>query len=271
MPISATPKSNRRPLVTLTTDFGLSDHFAGVLKGVILSICPAATVVDISHDVPAFDISQGAFLISQAFPYFPPKTIHVVVVDPGVGTARRPILVEADGHYFIGPDNGVLAMVYTDRPHKVREITSEKYFLQPPSRTFHGRDIFAPAAAHLAAGVRAASFGKTIEDYLKLAFYKPQRTGRRMWCGSVLRIDRFGNLITNFHVVEFDAVRTRPFEISIGAHKVHRLALNYAEAQPGELSLIAGSSGYFEIAANQASAQRITGCGAGAPCDLTLY
>ena len=266
----ATRKTNR-PIVTLTTDFGAADHFVGVLKGVILGICPAAEIVDISHEVAPFEISQGAFLIAQAYRYFPKKTVHVVVVDPGVGTARRPILVEAAGQYFIGPDNGVLAMVYSGQPHKVREITAKKYFLQPPSRTFHGRDIFVPAAAHLANGVRPASLGKPIDDYLKIAFDKPQRIGRRIWSGTILHVDRFGNMVTNFHVDEFPDMQTRPFEMLVGPRRIHRLALNYADSDAGEVFLIVGSSGYYEVAANQASAAKLLGCGPGAPAELTTY
>ena len=263
--------TEKQRVITLITDFGLADHYVGVMKGVILGICPAASIVDISHEVQPFEIAQGAFLISQAWRWFPPKTVHLVVVDPGVGTARRPILVEAHGQYFIGPDNGVLAMVYTDFPHKVREITAEKYMLPERSRTFHGRDIFAPVVAHLASGVRASSMGKPIEDHLKLAFHKPQRTSKRAWSGTVLHVDRFGNLITNFHLDEFGDVRTRPFEFAVGPQRVHRLSLTFAEAEPGEAFAIVGSSGYVEIAVNQGSAARTLGCGVGAPVDLQLF
>ena len=132
----------RLPILTLTTDFGLSDHYVGTMKGVILGICPKAQIVDIGHEVSPFEITEGAYLIAQAYRYFPPKTVHVVVVDPGVGTARRPILMEAAGQYFIAPDNGVLAMIYTREQARIRLISNEKYFLHPVSRTFHGRDIF---------------------------------------------------------------------------------------------------------------------------------
>ena len=264
-------RTSTRPVITLTTDFGTSDHFVGVMKGVILGICPQARIVDISHEVPPFEISQGAFLIAEASRWFPKKAIHVIVVDPGVGTSRRPVLIEANGQYFIGPDNGVLAMVYADVPHKAREITATKYFSQPVSRTFHGRDIFAPVAAHLAAGVRPASFGKLIEDHLKLAFYKPQRTARRVWTGSILHVDRFGNLITNFHVSEFQDVRTRPFQIVAGPRTISRLALAYSDSEPGEPFIIEGSSGFLEVALNQGSAAKGLGCGPGAPVELTLF
>src|SRR5690242_2549854 len=143
-----------KPILTLTTDFGLSDHFVGTMKGVILGICPEAQIVDISHDITPFEIGEGAYMIAQAYRYFPKKTVHVVVVDPGVGTARRAVLMEAAGQYFVAPDNGVLAMVQSrEEGAKFRVITNAKYFLKEVSTTFHGRDIFAPVAAHLAKGV----------------------------------------------------------------------------------------------------------------------
>lgn len=261
----------RRPIITLTTDFGLADHFVGTMKGVILTIAPQAIIVDITHDVRPYEITQGAFQLTQAWRYFPAKTVHVVVVDPGVGTARRPILMEAGGHHFIGPDNGVFSLIFSREKHKVREITSARYFLHPVSRTFHGRDIFAPCAAHLATGVRPAQFGKLIQDYLKPASERPIQTSRRVWTGAVLHIDRFGNLVTSFEAREFPQFTERPFELGVGMVKVRRLALTFAECSPGEVFAIAGSSGYIEIAVNQGSAARMLGCGAGAPVELTLY
>ncbi len=260
-----------RTIVTLTTDYGLSDHFAGTMKGVILGINPSAEIVDISHEVSPFEIPEGGFVIAQAYRYFPKKTVHVVVVDPGVGTLRRPILVEAAGQYLVAPDNGVLSMIYAREKHKVRAITSEKYFLKPVSQTFHGRDVFGPVAAHLSKGVPPSRFGKTIQDYVRLEFFQPVRTGKRIWCGSILKVDHFGNLITNFHLGEFPVVETRPFEIAVGTERVRRFARNFAECPVGELCAIAGSSGYVEIVSNQASAARRLGCGVGAPVELTVY
>jgi S-adenosyl-L-methionine hydrolase (adenosine-forming) len=260
----------RRPVITLTTDFGLSDHFAGVMKGVILRICPSAEIVDISHEVGAFALAEGAFLVAQAYRYFPRGTVHVVVVDPGVGTSRRPILMEAAGQRFVAPDNGVLSMVYAREKHKVRWITAERYFLKPVSRTFHGRDIFAPVAAHLARGIAPATMGKSVGDYMRLHFEKPLRTARRGWTGAVLKIDRFGNLITNFPWEEFSALEKQPFEMSVGLETVRRLARNYAECAPGELFVIAGSSGYLEVSSSQASAAKMLGCGVGSPVELRI-
>jgi len=258
----------RRPIVTLTTDFGLSDYFVGTMKGVILGIAPQAEIVDISHELTAYAIPEAGFVIAQAYRYFPRWTIHAIVIDPGVGTSRRPIVAEAAGQLFVAPDNGVLSMIYAQEKHKVRAITAAKYFLQPVSQTFHGRDVFSPVAAHLAKGVTPSQFGKPIDDYLQLDFHKPVRTGKRTWTGTILKIDRFGNLITNFHVDELPGGR---FELAVGPQRVTRVVGTFAEGTIGELVLVAGSSGYLEIASNQASAARIAGCGAGAPVDLIRF
>jgi S-adenosylmethionine hydrolase len=258
------------PILTLTSDFGLADHYVAVMKGVILGICPPARIVDISHGVAPYDIAEGAYLIAQAYASFPPKTVHVVVVDPGVGTARRPILLEAAGQYFVGPDNGVLSMVYSRQEHKVRLISNDRYFRQPVSRTFHGRDIFSPVAAHLAAGVPPSRMGKPIQDYLRPSFEKPQRTGKRTWTGRILGIDRFGNIVTNFHTGEFPDLDRKNFSLAIGPCQVAVMAHNYAECGPGELFLIEGSSGYLEVSVNQGSAAQAVGCETGAPAELSI-
>jgi len=259
------------PLITLTTYFGLSDHYAGTMKGVILRICPSARIVDLCHEVSAYEITEAAFLIAQAYRFFPKKTVHVVVVDPGVGTARRPILMEAAGQYFIAPDNGVLSMIYGHEKHKIRAIANEKYFLKPVSQTFHGRDIFAPVAAHLASGVSAASMGKLIQDYLRVDLESPVRTGKRVWTGKILKIDHFGNMITNFRPDEFPELEKRPFVMAVGTQRISRLARNYEECGPGEVFVILGSSGYLEVSSNQASAAKLLGCGTGAPVELSVY
>ncbi len=262
-----------RRIVTLTTDFGTSDHFVGVMKGVIAGICPTAEMIDITHEVHSYEVNDGAFVVEQTFPYFPKKTVHLVVVDPGVGTSRRPILVEAAGQYFIGPDNGVLAPAYnSDKKSKVRVITNQKYFRKNVSRTFHGRDIFAPCAAHLAKGALPSTFGKLIDDYLRVGLEKPHRTGRRIWTGTILKVDHFGNLITNLHAGEFPDLELHPIELKIGTRTVSRVALTFADGADGsDVFLILGSSGYYEVAANQASAAKVLGCSAGAPIELSIY
>jgi S-adenosyl-L-methionine hydrolase (adenosine-forming) len=260
-----------RPIITLTTDFGLSDHFVGVMKGVILGIAPAAQVVDISHGVQPYEIADGAFTIAQAYRYFPKKTIHVVVVDPGVGTARRPLLAEMAGQYFIAPDNGVLSVVFARENPKVRHITSERFFLHPLSRTFHGRDVFSPVAAHLASGVTPAQLGKRIDDYLLASFGEPTQTGDHTWTGTILKADHFGNLATNFHIDQFPSIRTHAFSLNAGSQAITRLALTFSECAPGELFVVVGSSGYLEVAASQASAAKALGCGARSPVELSIY
>jgi len=261
----------RLPILTLTTDFGLSDHYVGTMKGVILGICPKAQIVDIGHEVSPFEITEGAYLIAQAYRYFPPKTVHVVVVDPGVGTARRPILMEAAGQYFIAPDNGVLSMIYTREEARIRLISNEKYFLHPVSRTFHGRDIFSPVGAHIAAGVAPSRMGKRIEDYLRPAFQKPHRAGKRTWSGRILKIDRFGNIITNFHSDDFPDLEKRNFAMVIGPQETSVLARTYSECGPGELFVIVGSSGYLEVSVSQGSAAKKIGCESGALAELLLW
>lgn len=260
-----------RRLITLTTDFGSTDHFAGTMKGVILGIQPAAEIVDITHDVQAFEIPDGAFTIAQAYRHFPKRTIHVVVVDPGVGSTRRPLLAEMAGQFFIAPDNGVLSMIFAREKPKVRHITNERYFLRPVSRTFHGRDVFAPVAAHLASGITPARFGKLIDDYLRLTFDRPVQTGKNAWTGSILKVDRFGNLITNLHIDQFPNLQVRPFQLLAGGKPVTRLALTFTECAPDELFVLVGSSGYLEVATNQGSAAKTLGCGAGSPVGLMIY
>jgi S-adenosylmethionine hydrolase len=258
-------------LITLTTDFGNADHFAGTMKGVILGIQPAAQIIDITHEVQPFEIPDGAFTIAQAYRYFPKGTIHVVVVDPGVGSTRRPLLAEMAGQFFIAPDNGVLSIIFAHGKSKVRHITNPRYFLHPVSRTFHGRDIFAPVAAHLASGIASARFGKVIDDYLRLTFHRPSQTGKNAWTGSVLKVDRFGNLITNLHLDDLPNLETRPFRLLAGRQPITRLALTFTECSPGELFVVVGSSGYLEVATNQGSAAEILSCGAGSPVALTIY
>jgi S-adenosylmethionine hydrolase len=258
-------------LITLTTDFGTADHFVGTMKGVILGIAPRARIIDITHEIAPYELNEAAFVIAQAWSYFPKGTVHVVVIDPSVGSARRPILAEARGQYFIAPDNGVLSMIYAAAPTKVRVISNAKLMGKQVSRTFHGRDIFAPAAAHLAHGVPAARFGKTIADPVRSFLLKPTQLSRRDWSGAVLKVDRFGNLITNLHIDDFPEVKTRPIELRVGLERIHRLALTYSETAIGELAAIVGSSGYIEVAANQNSAAKLLGCGAGAPVELEIF
>src|SRR5690348_10881154 len=244
------------------------------MKGVLLNINPEAYLVDISHSVQAFDVLDGALTITQAYRYFPSETIHVVVVDPGVGTARRPILVTTEKHMFIAPDNGVLSLVYERESRlSVRHITAEHYFLQPVSNTFHGRDIFAPVAAYLAKGVDQEKFGEEVSDYVRFNAPKPKPIDATSVRGVVLRVDRFGNLITNFTPQDAPALfqaNVPPFKMVVGKREVTSMRTNYAEGAPGELFAIVGSMGFIEIAANRGSAAQITGAAKGSEVLLAL-
>ena len=263
----------QRPIVTLTTDFGTNDHFVGAVKGVILDIVPEATIVDISHAVQAFDVLDGALTISQAYSYFPTGTIHMIVVDPGVGTTRRPIIASSDGYHFVAPDNGVLSMIYAkeERIH-VRHITADHYFRQPVSSTFHGRDVFAPVAAYLAKLVDSHKFGDEIEDYVRFAAPKPKPAADNKIRGVVLKVDRFGNLITN--VTPEDApvlfAGKGGFKITVGNKEITEIRSAYAEGTAGEVFGILGSMGYLEIVANRAAAAQLTGAGKGSEVSIAL-
>jgi S-adenosylmethionine hydrolase len=263
-----------RPIITLTTDFGSNDHFVGVMKGVILDIVPEAEIVDICHSGHAFDVLDGALTISQAYSYFPTRTIHLVIVDPGVGTARRPILASSDKYHFVAPDNGVLSLVYAreNRMH-VRHITAEHYFLQPVSNTFHGRDIFSPVAAYLAKEVDALKFGDEIEDYVRFSAPKPKTVDENRMRGVVLKVDRFGNLVTN--ITPQDAPMlfgpgAKPFKIVVGSREITEIQNTYAAGAPGEVIGILGSMGFLEIAANRGAAAQLTGAGKGADVSIIL-
>ncbi len=259
-------------IITFTTDFGLQDHYVGTMKGVALNINPEAQLVDISHSVQAFDVLDGALTITQAYRYFPSETIHVVVVDPGVGTARRPILVTTEKHLFVAPDNGVLSLVYERESRlSVRHISAEHYFLQPVSSTFHGRDIFARVAGYLSKGVEAAKFGDEITDFVRFAAPRPKPVNERMLRGVVLKVDKFGNIITNFTAQDVPALfqpAAPAFKLMVGSQEVSELKASYAEGAPGRVFAILGSMGYLEVAANRASAADLLGAKKGVEVGL---
>ncbi len=261
----ATPR-----IITLLTDFGHQDPFVGVMKGVIAGIAPKAQVIDLCHEVQPFHIGQARFLLSQSRGYFPPKTIHLVVVDPGVGTERRPLVVEAGGQFFIGPDNGVFTDVLELPKARARQIANLEYHLKNVSVTFHGRDIFAPAAAHLASGVTPSKFGPQVNDPVRLALGRPVRTGKRFWVGEVAHIDRFGNLITNLPVAEFPTLAQRGCVVKVGLEAIEGPSPNYASGSPGEPLVVVGSSGHLEIAVNQGRADRKLGVAIGSPVELEV-
>ena len=249
------------PVITLTTDYGTSDHLVGAMKGVILSILPQATIVDINHHVAPFDILDGALTIGSAYHYFPPRAIHVVVVDPGVGTQRRPILVSGERHYFVAPDNGVLSMVYEREPTAiVRHISAAHYFLNPVSNTFHGRDIFAPVAAWLGKAFQTESFGDEITDYVRYPMPRPKREGNVIK-GVVLRADAFGNLLTNLTAEDLPkaALEEGRIDLTVGKRHIEQFAQTFAQGDPGQPLALLGSGNFVEIVVNRGNAAELLG------------
>jgi hypothetical protein len=237
------------------------------MRGVILGVNPAAQLVDLCNSVNSFDVLDGALTIAQAYRYFPVDTIHLVVVDPGVGTARRPLLVRTERHYFIAPDNGVLSLVMEQEERVlVRHITAAHYFLSPVSNTFHGRDVFAPCAGWLSKGVEPEKFGDEITDYVRFALPKPKAVADRVLKGAVLKVDKFGNLITNLsgeNAAALFAADAR-VKIRVGQMDVTAIRSTYAEGQPGEVFALLNSMGLLEIACNRGSAAQAAKAGRGA-------
>ena len=257
--------------VTLTTDFGTTDYYVGAMKGVLYNINPTATIVDISNSVQSFDLLDGALTIAQAYSYYPKDTVHVVVVDPGVGTSRRPILVTAGTHYFVAPDNGVLSLVYEREERvSVRHITSTHYFLQPVSQTFHGRDVFAAVAGWLSKGVESNKFGETIEDYVRFNAPRAKAGDGNQVKGIVLKVDKFGSLITNITPSDVSGIFGGDFKINVGNATVTKLATNYAEGAKGEVFAILGSGGFLEISVNKGSAAQAAGATKGSEVVVTM-
>ena len=247
-------------VITLMSDFGLSDHFVGVMKGVILNINPQVEIVDITHAVPSQDVHGAAFLVDSTCRYFPGGTIHVVVVDPGVGSQRRAIICQTDTAYFVCPDNGILSYVLgNDTAHRVIALGNTDYWLSEVSNTFHGRDIFAPVAAHLSRGISLSKFGHVANNVVRLPIPMPQVTQTEI-IGIIIWIDRFGNLITNLTSDMLESCgMDNGFVIRAGMAELSKLNSAYAESEEGACLAIIGSSGYLEISVNQGSAARILG------------
>jgi len=245
-----------REVITLITDFGTRDGYTGIMKGVILKINPLVRLVDISHEVSPHDIFEAGFILKNSYRYFPEGSIHLVVVDPGVGSKRRAILVEAGDHFFIGPDNGVFTFIYeSEKIKKVVELTNKRYFLPHISNTFHGRDIFAPAAAYLSKGTPLEDLGTIFNDVVRFDIPKPE-TERGIIKGVVLHVDRFGNLISNIPEVLFrELVGKGIYEISIGGKVLGDIKGSYSEVKKEQTLALFGSSGYLEISVRGRDAQ----------------
>jgi hypothetical protein len=251
-----------RPVIALFSDFGARDHYAGTMKGVILGICPDATLVDVTHEIAPHDVLEGALQLGASYRYFPAGTVFLVVVDPGVGSARRGIAAEAGDYRFVAPDNGVLTLVLRDTPpRRVVELSERRYARPTVTRTFEGRDRFAPAAAWLAKGTQLAALGRTITDYQRIDVPTVEVREDAL-AGVVLHVDRFGNLVTNIDRRTFETfVRHGPIRILAAAKPVDRLVSTYAEIGPGEVCALFGSSDHLELAANSVSAATVLGLG----------
>lgn len=242
-------------IVTLTTDFGLKDPFAAEMKAAILGICPTAVIVDVTHEVEKFNIRMGAYILASAAPYFPEGTVHVAIVDPGVGTQRRQLIVQTKRNFFVGPDNGLLMLAAeAEGIKRLHEVTSRRLMLPHVSSTFHGRDIFAPAAAHLVNGVPLEEFGSEITDAVKPAFSKVTRDKDTL-AGEVLHVDGFGNIITNIHAKDLADFIEGKVQAEFSSHRLQlKVSRTYAEAKPQEALAFIGSHNYLEIALNQGNA-----------------
>lgn len=245
-------------IVTLLTDFGTTDHYVGVMKGVILGRSPGATLVDITHQVPPQDVAAGAFVLRSAYPAFPPGTVHLAVVDPGVGSARRPIAVAAGGQLFVGPDNGLFTHVYRREPGaRVFHLADPRFFLHPVSNTFHGRDIFAPVAGALSHGTRPEELGPEVADAVHLPLPLPPTAPPGGVAGSILHIDRFGNCVTTLARAEVPhGLLEGGFQLRVGGHEIRALRRFFAAEgeEDGEAFALWGSSELLEIAVNGGSA-----------------
>jgi hypothetical protein len=261
----------RKPIITLLTDFGAKDHYVASMKGVILNINPQCLLVDISHQVNPRDIEEGAFTLANAYSYFPRGTIHLSVVDPGVGGIRRPILLVTENYFFVGPDNGLFTLV--GRREKVKHVvvlTKKKYFLPKVSRTFHGRDIFAPVAAHLSLGIKPKAFGYESNSLKELRVQKPvMKEGKLV--GEILHIDTFGNVVSNIDEVKlFRFNQSRPFVIRVGRKSIFGLKKGYSEGKKGELIALLGSGGFLEISVREGDAQQTLKLKRGDPIQVDI-
>lgn len=261
-------------LITLTSDFGHKDPFVGIMKGTILNINPPARIMDITHGITPHDVSEAALVIAESYSYFPPKTIHVVVVDPEVGSGRRPILAVTDDYIFIGPDNGVFTAVFASQKETldVRCITAEHYFLPKRGSTFHGRDVFAPVAAWLSRGVSVSNMGESITDYVTIDLPSSARTGGVIE-GSVVFVDHFGNAMTNIRQEDIDSlISSNPsgrLDISLSGNQA-TLRTHYLEGREKELSGVINSYGRLEFFLYKASAAKAIGIGVGDPVTVRL-
>jgi S-adenosylmethionine hydrolase len=262
-------------IITLTSDFGSRDAFAASVKGVILLTNPLAQIVDITNEISPQDIWEAAFTLKSAYRYFPKGTVHLAVVDPGVGSGRRPILVVTESYYFVGPDNGLFSLIYHEAERiRVHHITAGHYFLPSPGPTFHGRDIFAPVSAWIAKGIPSENFGEEITDYVRLNIPVPKTTGNSI-DGHIVHIDRFGNIITNITFRDIQLLQPANSDLSamsvnLAGKEIKGLKKYYAEAVPGTLGAIINSSGALEIFLFKQNARTVLSVKRGESVRLTV-
>ena len=259
-----------RPVIALLSDFGSRDHYVGTMKGVMLGICPDVTFVDITHDIAPHDVLDGAIELAAAYRFFPAGTIFLAVVDPGVGSGRRGIAAEIGDYRFVCPDNGLLSAVLREAPaKKVVELTERRYARPTVSRTFEGRDRFAPAAAWIAKGIQLAALGRNVPELHRLDIPQAVLTDDELR-GAVLRTDRFGNLVTNIDRKTFEKfARSAGVQVAAGGATVGRLVATYADIQSGEICALFGSTDHLELAANAGSAADLLGLTRGAVIRIT--
>jgi S-adenosylmethionine hydrolase len=253
--------------ITLTTDFGTQDWFAGTMKGVILRLAPQARIIDLTHEIGPGDIRAGAFALAASYAFFPRKTIHLAVVDPGVGTKRRAIAVETRNYFFVGPDNGLLSYALAREDIKaIHSLDDIRFFLPKVSSTFHGRDVFAPVAAHLSRGVAIRKLGVPVSDFICLDWPLPKISGGKI-IGEVLYIDRFGNAITNISSPTLKQLRYQP-AVFLKRKQICRVAAAYQDVAPGGFIAIMGSSGFLEVSTNGGNAAEQLGLSVGASIEV---
>lgn len=259
-----------RNVITLTTDFGLQDYYVSAMKAVILGIVPDVRLVDISHDIPPQDIMAGSWVLRNSAMLFPPGTVHTIVVDPGVGTERKPVALQIGEHYFVGPDNGIFSLLTEDTGFRAVHLNRSEYWRGEVSHTFHGRDIFAPVAAHLSGGVPLEELGDPVEKLVTYRWASPiaDKDGLQGW---VIHIDRFGNLITNLSKELIEGVTDhKSLKIYVGNTILDEVVSTYGSVEDGEPAAVIGSSGMLEIGINKGNAQQMLGVQKGAQISLVL-
>ena len=257
-------------IITLTTDFGLQDHYVSAMKAVMLGIAPDVRFVDVSHEIPAQDIMAGAWVVKNTAFLYPPGTVHLVVVDPGVGTSRHPIALKIKDQYFVGPDNGIFSLLFKEYEYEAYKLNNSTYWAQGLSNTFHGRDVFAPVSAHLSTGVSLDEIGEPIDDLVTYHWAVPiaDKDGLQGW---VVHIDRFGNLITNIsdELIE-DHLKRKSVKIYVGNTMLDKVVSTFGDVEEGEPAAFIGSSGMLEIGINKGNAARMLSVDKGAQISIVL-